>query len=230
MKAKTKPATDALKETMARLEALGDEKVRARNWRNGDESPQFGVPMGELRKVAKALKANHELALALWATGNMDAKLLAILLLKPKDLSVDEMDRMARESSPAQVAEWFNAYVAKNHPEKEALREKWMRDVDPWAARAGWSLTSERVGKGAEGLDPAALLKRLEKEMGKADPATQWTMNNCLATIGINFPELRERAIAIGEKLGVYRDYPCSKGCTSPFAPIWINEMVKRKG
>ena len=37
-------------------------------------------------------------------------------------------------------------------------------------------------------------------------------------------------ALAIGEKLGIYRDYPVSKGCTSPFAPIWIKEMVKRKG
>lgn len=48
--------------------------------------------------------------------------------------------------------------------------------------------------------------------------------------IGIHFPELRERAIAIGERLGIYRDYPVSKGCTSPFAPIWINEMVRRQG
>ncbi|MHC4427074.1 MAG: DNA alkylation repair protein, partial [Planctomycetota bacterium] len=47
--------------------------------------------------------------------------------------------------------------------------------------------------------------------------------------IGIHFPDHRERAIAIGETLGVYRDYPVSKGCTSPFAPIWINEMVRRQ-
>jgi 3-methyladenine DNA glycosylase AlkD len=58
----------------------------------------------------------------------------------------------------------------------------------------------------------------------------QWTMNACLAEIGIHFPEHRKRAIAIGEKLGAYRDYPVSKGCTSPFAPIWINEMVRRRG
>jgi 3-methyladenine DNA glycosylase AlkD len=50
-----------------------------------------------------------------------------------------------------------------------------------------------------------------------------------LAEIGIHFPKLRKRAIAIGEKLGVFRDYPVSKGCTSPFAPIWIGAMVKRK-
>ena len=54
-------------------------------------------------------------------------------------------------------------------------------------------------------------------------------MNNTLAAIGIHVPALRARAIAIGEKLGLYRDYPVSKGCTSPFAPIWINAMVARQ-
>ena len=66
--------------------------------------------------------------------------------------------------------------------------------------------------------------------MGDSAPEAQWTMNNSLAEIGINFPEHRERAIAIGEKLGVFRDYPTSPGCTSPFAPLWINEMVSRQG
>ena len=65
--------------------------------------------------------------------------------------------------------------------------------------------------------------------MADAEPEVQWTMNNTLAAIGIHFPALRERAIAIGETLGIYRDYPVSKGCTSPFAPIWINAMVSRQ-
>lgn len=50
-----------------------------------------------------------------------------------------------------------------------------------------------------------------------------------LAQIGINYPKFRKRAIAIGEKMGIYKDYHTSKGCTSPFAPIWINEMVRRQ-
>ncbi len=87
-----------------------------------------------------------------------------------------------------------------------------------------------RVVKSPEGLDLPALLDRIESEMGNAAPEVQWTMNCSLAEIGINFPKHRKRALAIGESLGVYRDYPCSKGCTSPFAPIWINEMVKRLG
>jgi hypothetical protein len=63
-----------------------------------------------------------------------------------------------------------------------------------------------------------------------AEPATQWTMNNALAAIGIHHAEHRARAVAIGEALGVYRAYPVSEGCTSPFAPIWIGEMVRRQG
>jgi 3-methyladenine DNA glycosylase AlkD len=74
------------------------------------------------------------------------------------------------------------------------------------------------------------LLDRLETEMGGAAPEVQWTMNSCLANIGIYHAEYRARAIAIGERLGIYRDYPVSKGCTSPFAPIWIHEIVRRQG
>jgi 3-methyladenine DNA glycosylase AlkD len=219
-----------LKETLAQLKALGGEKMRAQNNRNGAGDNQFGVRLGDIRKLAKEIKTDHELALALWETGNIDARLLATLLIKPKKLSADAMDRMVRSVNFVQVAEWLIAYVVKNHPDKETLRQEWMTTDDPWAARAGWSLTSERIAKNPKGLDLPAILDRIESEMPVAAPEVQWTMNFCLAGIGIHFPKHRKRAIAIGETLGIYRDYPVSKGCTSPFAPIWINEMVRRQG
>ena len=218
-----------LKDILAQLESLGNEKVRAHNKKYGAGDNQFGVPLGDIRKLAKKIKTNHALALTLWETGNVDARLLAILLINPKNLSGDELDRMVRSVNFVHVADWLNSYVVKNHPDKEALRQTWMEEDDPWAARAGWSLTSERIGKSPDGLELPALLDRIEAEMGNAAPEVQWTMNYCLAGIGIHFPKHRKRALAIGEKLGIYRDYPVSKGCTSPFAPIWINEMVRRQ-
>jgi 3-methyladenine DNA glycosylase AlkD len=219
-----------LQEALARLEALGNETVRARNAKHGAGPAQFGVLMGDIRKLAKEIQPNPALALELWETGNSDAQLLAILLLKPKTLSVEALDRMVRAATFGQVADWLNSYVVAKHPAKETLRQPWMDDDDPWAARAGWNLTSERVAKSPEGLDLAAILNRIEAEMADAPPEVQWTMNACLAGIGIHFPALRPRAIAIGETLGVYRDYPVPKGCTSPFAPLWINEMARRQG
>lgn len=221
--------TMTLEDALAHLESLGNEKVRARNMRSGVGDNQFGVQHGDIRKLAAKIKTDHELALALWDTGNLDARLLAILLIKPKSLSRDELDAMVRSLDAAQVADWLSSYVIKDHPEREALRRSWMESSDRWAARAGWSLTAGRVARDRDGLDLPALLDRIESEMGSAAPEAQWTMNTCLANIGIHVPEHRERAIAIGERLGIYRDYPVSKGCTSPFAPIWINEMVSRQ-
>ena len=86
------------------------------------------------------------------------------------------------------------------------------------------------VTKKPEGLDLTALLDRIVSEMGNTNPVVQWTMNNTLVGIGIHSPNHRDPAIAIGEKLGIYCDYPVSTGCTSPLAPIWINEMVRRQG
>src|ERR1044072_4980947 len=219
-----------LNETLKQLKSLGNEKTREHNTRYGAGENQFGVKHGDIRVLAKKIGSNDEWAMSLWETGNADAQLLATLLIKPKNLSAKEMDRLVRSVAFSHVADWLNSYVVKQHPDKETLRQAWMADDDHWAARAGWNLTAERVVKSAEGLDLPALLDRIESEMADADPVVQWTMNSTLAEIGIHFPKLRKRAIAIGETLGIYRDYPVSKGCTSPFAPIWINFMVSRQG
>lgn len=218
-----------LTETLDQLAAIGDEKTRKYNLKNGVGENQFGIKLGDLRKLAKKIKTNHKLALELWKTENFDARMLAMLIIKPAELSADELDALVRSANYSRVADWLNAYVVKTHPDNETLRRQWMTDPDPMAARAGWNLTAQRIVSNPETLDIPALLTRLENEMAAAPADAQWTMNFCLAEIGINHPDYRQRAIEIGEKLGIYRDYPVSKGCTSPFAPIWINEMVSRQ-
>lgn len=224
----TKQYLMTVKETLASLKSLGNEKMVAQNTRNGAGKNQFGVKLGDIRTLADKIKTDHALALELWKTENIEAQLLAALIMKPKALSARELDDMVKSITFVQVADWFNAYVVKDHPLSESLREKWMASANPWAARAGWSLTSGRVARKPEGLDLTELLDRIEAEMPRAPREVQWTMNSALAQIGINFPKHRKRAIDIGESLGIYRDYPVSKGCTSPFAPIWIREMVRR--
>lgn len=86
-----------------------------------------------------------------------------------------------------------------------------------------------RINKGDDSLDLVALLDRIERELPKAKPEVQWTMNNTLAAIGIRHAKHRKRAVAIGEKIGLYRDWPTSKGCTPPYVPVWVEAMVKRQ-
>ena len=217
-------------EVLAKLEALGNEKMRQHNTKNGARNNQFGVKMGDIRALSQKIKINHEIALALWQTDNIDARLLATLIIDPQQLSAADLESMARSERFTQVIDWLYSNVIKDHADKEQLRQQWMHSDDVMCARLGWSLTGGRIVRSPEGLDIPALLDRIESEMPTAPPEVQWTMNTALAQIGINMPEYRERALDIGERLGIYRDYPVSKGCTSPFAPVWINEMVKRGG
>lgn len=219
-----------LTETLTQLESLGSEKMREFNSKHGVGTNQFGLKMGDIRAVAKKIKTNHPLALELWNTGNIDARFLAILIADPKKLTLEELENMVKSERFTHVADWLYTYVIKLYPDNEILRLKWMQSDDAMCARAGWSLTSGCVARNPDVLDLPAILDRIETEMPLAAPEVQWTMNSTLAQIGIRFPEYRERALSIGEKLEIYRDYPVSKGCTSPFAPIWISEMVRRQG
>lgn len=211
---------------LAELATLEDPKMREVNVRHGDD---HGVNLSKLRAIAKRLKTHHELARRLWETDDTAARLLAILICRPKAFGRDELDGMLRTARAPKVQDWLVNYVVKKNLHAEELRLAWTTDTDPAVASAGWALTSERVAKNPEGLDLAGLLDLIEAEMKDAPDRLQWAMNTCLAQIGIHHPEQRSRALGIGERLEVLKDYPTSPGCTSPFAPIWINEMVGRQ-
>lgn len=213
-------------EVMAELAALEDPRAREVNEKHGDD---HGVNLGKLRAVAKRLKTQQELACRLWETDDTAARLLAILICRPKAFGRDELDVMLREARTPKVHDWLVNYVVKKNPHSEELRLTWSADPDPVVASAGWALTTERVAKQPEGLDLEGLLDVIEAEMKDAPDRLQWAMNHCLAQIGIEHAGHRARAIGIGERLEVLKDYPTPPNCTSPFAPIWITEMVRRQ-
>ncbi|MFE5633808.1 DNA alkylation repair protein [Streptomyces sp. NPDC056463] len=211
---------------MADLAALEDPKMRAANEKRGDD---HGVNLTRLRALAKELGTQQDLARDLWATDVTAARLLALLICRPKAFERDELDTMVREARAPKVHDWLVNYVVKKSPHAEELRLAWSADPDPVVASAGWALTAERVVKKPAGLDLDGLLDVVEAEMKDAPDRLQWAMNTCLAQIGIQHPGHRARAVGIGERLEVLKDYPTAPNCTSPFAPTWIAEMVRRQ-
>ncbi|WP_186329053.1 DNA alkylation repair protein [Arthrobacter sp. U41] len=224
--AETTVAEVTAAEVLAELAALEDPKARAVNEKHGDN---HGVNLSKLRAIAKRLRTQQELARQLWATGDTAARLLSILICRPKAFERSELDVMLRQARTPKVHDWLVNYVVKKNQHAEELRLAWFADPDPVVASAGWALTTERVAKNPEGLDLPGLLDVIEAEMKDSPDRLQWAMNHCLAQIGIEHAEQRARALAVGERLQVLKDYPTPPGCTSPFAPAWINEMVRRQ-
>ncbi|WBL20095.1 DNA alkylation repair protein [Citricoccus sp. NR2] len=236
-------------QTRDELAALEDPKIRAVNERHGDD---HGVNLTKLRAVAKNLKAEvkahaattdgataatatataavHEVGLALWNTGETPLRLVALLIVRPRDFTADEFDAMLRESRAAKTTAWLTGYLVLKSAHIEELRTRWLAEPEhPEVYAAGWALTADTVVKHPDRLDLPGLLDTLEAEMTDADERPQWEMNSTLAMIGIHHESLRARALDIGERLEVLKDYSTPPNCTSPFAPEWITEMVRRQ-
>ncbi len=219
-------AESTVPEILEELRSLAEPKILEVNARHGDDP---AVNLTKLRAVAKRLGMDTALARELWATDVTEARLLTTLIGRPKEFERDELDVMLRSSQTPKVHDWLVNYVVKKSRHAEDLRTAWLEDADPVVASAGWALTSERVAKKPEGLDLDALLDTIEAELKDAPERLQWAMNMTLAYIGIHAPALRDRAVAIGERLEVLKDYPTPPNCTSPFAPSWIAEIVRRQ-
>lgn len=157
-----------LADVMTELAALEDPQMRAANEKRGDD---HGVNLSKLRGLAKRLKTQHDLARELWGTDDTAARLLAILICRPRAFERDELDTMLREARAPKVHDWLVNYVVKKSPHSEALRLAWL--ADPVVASAGWALTTERVVKNPDGLHLAGLLDAIEAGMKDAPDRLQ---------------------------------------------------------
>lgn len=222
-------ATMTKQAVLDELKSLGSDKLIAQNKKRGAGDNQFGTKMGDVRKIAAKIKKDQALGLELWATGNMEAKCVAILILDPKQLNNEQITAMVSSENFANVIDWLYSYIIKDYRDKQTLRKEWEHADNLMLQRLAWSLIAGNLTRQPELEDIPKLLTYIEKHLKSAPAEVQWTMNSALVQIGINHPSYRDKALEIGNRLEVYKDYPVSKGCTSPFAPIWIDYFVKRE-
>lgn len=138
--------TPTLDDLVAELSDLADGRIREVNERHGDD---HAVNLTALRAVAKRVKKNHPLALELWATGDSAARLLAILVCRPKEFSADQLDSMLREARTRKVHDWLVGYVVMKGPHAEELRVAWLADEDPVVASAARTASCRPAPVGA---------------------------------------------------------------------------------
>jgi 3-methyladenine DNA glycosylase AlkD len=186
-----------------------------------------------IRAIATEIGKNQDLAEELWRHGGAKPRLLSLLIVKLKAIDTLSLGTLvadiehAEEADQRQLSDWLvaNVIMKKSALKKEA--SGWLAETSPIKQRIFWSLQA-RTLKGEHTALNRHLLEHLEHHMIDAPEMVQEHMNWCAAQIGIADPDLRERCIRLGERLGLYKDYPVSKGCISPYLPIWIESMVER--
>lgn len=225
-----KTATMNLQEVMAQLEAWGSPNARKLFARQGAGDNQFGVTLGKLRGLAKKLKIDHQLAMKLWATGNVDAMILATMLMTSAQLSAKQAESMIKPLTYSRLVDELVRNVLVKTAFADQFRSKWVDSGKEMIGRAGWKMLGLRIVHGEkEGLDFGVILKKIEAEILCAPYRKQEAMNCCLVDIGVNIPEFTRKCIDLGERLGKFDKRPVPKGCVSTYAPEWIGAALKRK-
>ena len=226
----TKGAKMTKNEILTILCELGNEKRKEMYKKNGAGENTYGVLLGELRKLAKQLGKNHELALELWQSKNTDARWLACMLFEGKKLTPDEVRSMVSELTYTDMIDKFIGEVVCDQSYADELAKEWSVSDRDNLGRAGWDLIAYKVSEG-KSTDAVLgeLIATIEAGLQTAPAAKQWAMNHALCEIGICYPQYTKRCIALGETLGVYKEMKVSKGCTSAYAPEWIAAGLKRR-
>jgi 3-methyladenine DNA glycosylase AlkD len=223
-----------LQETMKTLESLGAAQNRKVYARHGAGPNMFGVSFASLYKLQKKIRTDHDLACRLWATGNYDARALAILIADPARMSEKDLDAWVADARQYTLVDILVRHLASKTPHVRKKMEAWTRSDDEYVGQAGWDLLGG-MAMNAEGLPDSYFeryLKIIEKNIHKAKNRTRHAMNGALIAIGLRNPKLEKFALAAAGRIGKVEVDHGETNCKTLDAAAYIKktgEYRKRK-
>jgi len=189
---------------LAEMRAMGSETNRAGMARYGIHVENaFGVSIYELRKVAKRLGADHELALALWATGNHEARLLACFVDDPATVTEEQTEAWAGDFDSWDICDQATTSLFDQTKHAWVKADEWAKRDEEWVKRAGFALMAGLAVHDKRATDRAfiKLLPLIENAASDHRNFVKKAVNWALRNIGKRNRALNAAAIACAEKI-----------------------------
>ena len=218
--------TDVLQE----LEALGTEQNRKVYRRHGVGENLYGVSYANLGKLKKRLKTDHALALELWASGNHDARVLALMIADPGQADSDTLDAWVQDLDNYVIVDAFSSFIGSS-PLARQKAEQWIESDDEWTGDAGWSLIGQLALKDSSLPDAyfEPYLARIERELPASKNRVRHAMNNAVIAIGVRNDVLEAEAVAAAKRIGKVVVDHGKTDCKTPDAIAYIAKTRARR-
>lgn len=192
--------------------------------------------LGDLRKIAKDIKKDHELAMELWSTEAYLPRLLAILIMDKKLLSLEVLHKLDQDMQTHtydernNLMDWLMANQLTKDKKMIGWMESWENSPSALQRRAFWYYQARLRWMGQTPPDNTEdLLSAIEANISQEEPEVQWAMNFTAGWIGVYDEKNRARCIKLGEKTGLYKGEMVSKGCTPDYLPEFIAIEVNKR-
>jgi 3-methyladenine DNA glycosylase AlkD len=163
----------------------------------------LGVPVYELRAMAKGIGRDHKLAAKLWTSGVHEARILATIIDDPKQVTRRQMDSWAREFDSWDVCDQACQNLFRYTPYAWEMSVKWAQSRSQFVRRAGFAMMAGLAGKDKEARDQefVALFPLLAAAAIDERNMVKKALNWALRAIGKRNPNLRKKAIATAWKI-----------------------------
>lgn len=222
--------SETLQTILNELQALSNDTAARIYQKQVVGEKVLGVNKGPLRKLAQSYLRNHALGLELWNTNLYETRIMATMILQPQKLSIQDLDALLIQTTSISVIDELSFEVFETFQYTKALFKDWLHHPDLIHQRVAWnSVIVEVHRKRVTDKEADDLITVIEAHLVSAPEIVKYAMNRCLVEIGITHTSFTARCLEIGTRLGVYKEVMVSKGCTSPYAPDWINAVLRRK-
>jgi len=188
------------------LESLGTERTKKVYLQQGALEPLYGVATGAMKPIVRKIKINQALAEELYATGNYDAMYLAGMIADPKAMTEADFDLWMESAYFYMISDYIVAVTLSETDIAQAVSDRWIASGRELYVSAGYScycwLLGNRKDEEFDQEKLNAMLEIVEKTIHGSPNRAKYAMNNFVATIGVSYLPLHEKALSIAKVIG----------------------------
>ena len=218
-----------LAQTLQMLEAAGSAQTRKTYARHGAGPKMFGVSYSVLGKMTRQIKRDHALALGLWSSGWLDARVLATMIADPQQATAEQLDAWVADCDNRGIAGALSNFAASTAL-AETVATKWCADAREFVAVTGWDVVAlMAMNSTLSDAKFAALLKTIERDIHGAQNHVRYAMNGALIGIGCRNDKMEKLAVAAAKRIGKVEVDHGDTGCKTPDAVAYIAKSKARR-
>ncbi len=220
---------EAYTHTMAALEEAGTAQNRKVYGRHGAAMPMFGVSYAVQNKLAKKIRRDHALAQALWASGNHDARVLALKVADPAQVDEPMARRWVADVNNYILAEALGGLCSQS-PVARALSDAWRDNPHEWPAATGWFIIACTAANADMWAAPEleALVSQIEAEIHGRPNRVRHEMNGALIAIALRDDgDIRQSALAAARRIGTVDVDHGETSCKTPPVEPYVKKTLE---
>lgn len=221
-----------LKTVMSELQALGTPQTKKTYMNHGAREPLFGVTTGSMKPLMKKTGRNHELSMALYATGNYDAAYFAGMIAEPEKMKEADFETWMETAYCSMMSDYVVAVTLAETDYAQEVADRWIKSGKELYMSAGWCCYCWLLGVRPDNFFDKDKLRGMLHWVGEnihSQPnSTRYAMNDFVIAIGISYLPLHDEALLIAEQIGAVHVDMGRTHCKTPLALDYIRRAEKK--